>query len=58
MAETQAKPIDGGAAAACWCHWNAEYQRGHITWAEYLRRTSWARDETQQKFLEGMAKGA
>jgi hypothetical protein len=32
--------------------------RPSTLWAEYLKRTTWARDEDQQKFLEGMAKGA
>jgi hypothetical protein len=52
------KKLTGGAAAACWCYWNAEYQRGHITKLEYLKRTAWSRDADQQKFQEGMAKGA
>ena len=56
MAEAE-KPTSGGAAAACWCYWNAEYQRGHITKLEYLKRTAWARDETAQKFQEGLANG-
>ena len=56
-AEPLAKPTSGGAAAACWCHWNNKYRCGRITWAEYLKRTAWSRDETQQKFLDGLAKG-
>ncbi len=54
----EGKKLTDGAAAACWCYWNAEYQRGHITKLEYLKRTAWARDEDQQAFQEGMAKGA
>ena len=53
----EGKKLTGGAAVACWCYWNAEYQRGHITKLEYLKRTG-SSDADQQAFLEGMAKGA